>query len=421
MDLATSGGTVKLSAKDYGESVNYDKTITIQGNGATTDQITINRDASLVSGLTADTVDVGASGKIQQGINLAKDAGTVNLAASNAYGENVNYNKAITLNGNSATANSLTLNANPSNIHSITAMTVDTGSSGTIQKGLELSKVGVGTLVLSNKDYMENVNYNKVVNIVANGATTDKVTLSVDASGLSGLTADTYQVDQGGLISQGINLATEGSTLYIGSGTFYERLTLGKSLTLDGTGSTIINGQNAGTVIKVNSGAYVTLKDLQVTGGYNTGENAGGITNDGVLTLENTLISGNNAGRGGGIVNHGTLTMNSGTNIAGNSASEGAGIYSGSGTVTMNTGSTISGNGNLVNTNYGGGIFISNTNFIMNGGSITGNSANNGGGLVVYEVGANAYLYGGSISGNTNSGAYPSSNDISILSGGHVW
>jgi hypothetical protein len=70
------------------------------------------------------------------------------------------------------------------------------------------------------------------------------------------------------------------------------------------------------------------------------------------------------------------------------------------GTFVMNSGTTITGNTNI---NYGGGVYvISNGNFTMNGGIISGNKAIDGGGVAVYSEGAFT-MNGGTISGNTAS------------------
>jgi hypothetical protein len=110
-------------------------------------------------------------------------------------------------------------------------------------------------------------------------------------------------------------------------------------------------------------------------------------------------ITGNSSsfthGGGGVYVSDGTFTMNGGI-ISGNTAySGGGGVYVSGGTFTMNTG-IISGN----TTSYGGGVHVSGGTFTMNGGTISGNTAYSyGGGVYALSGGAFA-MSGGEISGN---------------------
>ena len=110
-------------------------------------------------------------------------------------------------------------------------------------------------------------------------------------------------------------------------------------------------------------------------------------------------------GNGVYVANNGTFTMYGGT-ISGNKANNGGGVYVNGGTFTMN-GGEISGN----KCNSGGGVYVNEGTFIMNGGKITGNTndltnaANTfGGGVHVAENGTFT-MNGGEISNNkTNKG-----------------
>ena len=100
---------------------------------------------------------------------------------------------------------------------------------------------------------------------------------------------------------------------------------------------------------------------------------------------------------GGAIyVESGRFIMNGGT-ISGNTAKSGGGVeVNTSGSFTMN-GGIIS--GNTANSS-GGGINVSTSSFTMNGGIISGNTANNGGGINVSST-SSFTMNGGKISGNT--------------------
>lgn len=202
-----------------------------------------------------------------------------------------------------------------------------------------------------------------------------------------------------------------GSTITLTSG----QLLINKNLTINGPGAnllTVQRGAAAGNsrIFNINSNFNVTISGLTIANGHVGNGGAGGIYNEGTLTLTASIISGNSAISGGGISNYGKLTMtnstvsdnmafsgngggidNSGTNtvtitsssISGNSASsEGGGIYSNGGTVNLFN-STVSGNSDTdVNgLLLGGGIYNLGTFNITNS-TISGNSSNGGGGIL---------------------------------------
>ena len=97
--------------------------------------------------------------------------------------------------------------------------------------------------------------------------------------------------------------------------------------------------------------------------------------------------AGTDLGIGGGIfMKNGTLTIGEGAEVSYNSGYQGAGIRCesetlGEGTCTIKEGAIIKGNATHIynQTNYGGGIFVKNSNFIMEGGTIEENYAGDGG------------------------------------------
>ena len=148
------------------------------------------------------------------------------------------------------------------------------------------------------------------------------------------------------------------------------------TLTIEGMGGSIIDGNNSVRPFTVAVGADLTLDNLTVRNGQVTGD-GGGIFNSGTLNISDSIISGNSAtGDGGGIFNSGTLNI-SDSIISGNSATgDGGGIFN-SGTATV-TSSIISAN---QASNSGGGIFNSGT-LTVTGSTIAGNAAvSNGGGI----------------------------------------
>ena len=127
------------------------------------------------------------------------------------------------------------------------------------------------------------------------------------------------------------------------------------TLTIDATGQNItISGNNSVQVMRVNTGATLTLEGLTIVHG-NGVSGAAAIENVGTLTVTNSTFSGNVGGNpgGGGIYNAVNRTLNLNTSILGNnSASIGPDIFgtvlSGDYNLVKNTsGSTLSGTHNI--------------------------------------------------------------------------
>ena len=120
----------------------------------------------------------------------------------------------------------------------------------------------------------------------------------------------------------------------------------GKTVVIDLNGKTLDRGLSEsienGSVILVESGAVLTITDSSNNPGVITGGaafNGGGISNYGMLTIENGVISGNKAidsenGLGGGIYNaEGASLIVKGGKIADNRARRGGGVYNAEGAV----------------------------------------------------------------------------------------
>jgi hypothetical protein len=141
--------------------------------------------------------------------------------------------------------------------------------------------------------------------------------------------------------------------------------------------------------------AHLTVNNCIIRN--NTG---GGIFNTNVLTLNDSVVSGNhNNSGGGGIENLAftTATINR-TTISGNeTTSEGGGLRLGGGTVTV-TNSTIS--GNLAQFIGGGIANRTDATLYLNAVTIAGNTALFGGGGIWYETTSTTSLLGTIIAGN---------------------
>jgi hypothetical protein len=206
-------------------------------------------------------------------------------------------------------------------------------------------------------------------------------------------------------------------TLVIGAG-------VGANIDLNGY---TLAGSGEGSVIKVTGqDAKLTLDDTSESGGGKvtggTGEDQNGKTygggayvdSGGNLTIKGGEISGNQATHGGGVYlyNGSTLVVDGGfisdNKATGYVSSQGGGVYSAvssavqpGGTVKTNSIDIKSGGISNNSADFsGGGMFATNTNINMSGGSITNNSAEKFGGGGISFTNGNMQMNGGTISGN---------------------
>ncbi|WP_152099373.1 choice-of-anchor Q domain-containing protein [Lacipirellula parvula] len=153
-------------------------------------------------------------------------------------------------------------------------------------------------------------------------------------------------------------------------------LVLSNDVTINGPDAEklVIDAGGLSRVFTINAGTEVTISGLTVTGGGNV-STGGGILNNGVLTLESVVVSGNTTtalGYGGGILTQNGLTGTASlylrnSTVDGNHAAIGSGLYLSldDGEVEI-TGSTISNNValGLATSTYsaGGGLAADSTN-----------------------------------------------------------
>jgi len=199
-------------------------------------------------------------------------------------------------------------------------------------------------------------------------------------------------------IGHAISLAQSGDSIMVAPATYTENLTIRFNLKIVGSGAstTIIDGgrgRGVNGVVKVRSGAHVSLSGLTIQHGR--ANNGGGIDNAGTLTINESTISGNTSAGGGGIYNYdGTLKINNST-ISGNTASRyicifrhcfyagvGGGIFNSGGTSTINN-STLYGNYSAGGFNHdgGGGIYNYGGTLKINNSTLSGNGSPFGGGI----------------------------------------
>jgi beta-glucanase (GH16 family) len=199
---------------------------------------------------------------------------------------------------------------------------------------------------------------------------------NLNDSGPGSLKQAILRVAEGGVVDFDPSLA--GGTISLSSGP----MLIGKPLVIDGSATPGISVSGGGTdrVLIIEPGGDVLLRGLTVTDGFGW-QLAGGILNNGHLTLEQSTVTGNtmatDAGEfwqgGGGIYNGpGSTLYLVDSSVSGNHADwSGGGVYSFFGTMTVVERSTISGN---VSNDVGGGLrLLGNATFVNS--TISGNQS----------------------------------------------
>ena len=177
-------------------------------------------------------------------------------------------------------------------------------------------------------------------------------------------------------------------------------ITLDKDYTYAGSGDD--------TTITISKDITLDLNGYKIDGGNANGNSVITVAAGATLTLIDRSAAqtgtitggqGSNGPCGGGVLNYGTFIMEGGT-ITGNTVGRSGGGVCNAGTFTM-TGGAIT--GNTATSYYGGGVNNEGT-FTMEGGTISGNTAKTGGG--VYNTSTGKFdMTGGAITGNTATGA----------------
>ncbi|HEX9003001.1 MAG TPA: choice-of-anchor Q domain-containing protein, partial [Blastocatellia bacterium] len=169
------------------------------------------------------------------------------------------------------------------------------------------------------------------------------------------------------------------------------------TITGPGTSSLTVSGATLYRPFTINSGKVVAISGLTVANGFNVTQ-AGGIENNGTLTINNCAIRNNKSGQSGGIQNNGTLVMNNCTVHGNMSTGFGGGIASfGSFTTTLNN-CTISGN---TATADAAGLATGGTWFLTNCTVVNNTAGSVGGGIEIYS--ANVTLKNTIVANNTSS------------------
>jgi hypothetical protein len=186
-----------------------------------------------------------------------------------------------------------------------------------------------------------------------------------------------------------------------------------------------ISGNNSDRVFIVNAGTTATVKHLTVKNGFGF-QLAGGILNNGSLTLDHVVVTENtmttNAGDfwqgGGGIYNGDGATLNLiDSSVTNNQAAwSGGGVYSFFNTTTTILRSTISGN---VSNDVGGGIRALGNMTITNS-TISGNRSTGWHGGAIFQTDGNITITNSTIANNIAPDWAPSTFFIGQFGGSFV-
>jgi hypothetical protein len=156
---------------------------------------------------------------------------------------------------------------------------------------------------------------------------------------------------------------------------------IGFGLTITGPSASnlTVSGAGSSRVFQVASGATAFISNLTIADGYGNGA---GILNYGTLTLQNSILTGNDSmtlGYGGGLGNlWGTASLTNVT-FTGNAAADGSAIYN-TGTLTLQN-STINNNGGSDPDSSGGAITNNGGQATIANSTLLGNHADNGGAI----------------------------------------
>ncbi len=228
----------------------------------------------------------------------------------------------------------------------------------------------------------------------------DPIVSNTNDSGAGSLRKALGSVCVGGTVHFASELA--GQTITLASS-----LVLGKNVTVDGVDAPglTISGNDAVRVFIVNAGTTATLKNLAVVHGYGW-QVAGGILNNGSLTLDHVTVTQNqmatDAGDywqgGGGIYNGEWATLHLvDSSVSDNQARwSGGGIYSFFNTTTTIVRSTISGN---VSNDVGGAI-RSLGDFTITNSTLSGNTATGWHGGAIFHTDGDMEILNSTIANN---------------------
>lgn len=207
-----------------------------------------------------------------------------------------------------------------------------------------------------------------------------------------------------------IGAASAGDTINFQSGlagsiALSSQLVINKNLTIGGpaSASTItVSGGSASRVFSINPGVTATIQRLTIANGdVSPSGNGGGVLNNGVLTLDSVIMTGNRALNGGAIFgNGGSLSVIDSSITGSSAASTGGGIYASSGAMSILR-TTVAGS---TSSSSGGGLYVNNAAVTVLQSTFSGNSTTSTGGGLALNGAGTLTIANSTLSGNSSSG-----------------
>lgn len=192
----------------------------------------------------------------------------------------------------------------------------------------------------------------------------------------------------------------------------------------DDTTNTVIEASGLVSVFALTGAPTVLFSRMRMTGGV-SGAAGGGIDGSagGAITVANCVIDNNEAVSGAGVFAAGPLTM-TGSSVTNNRASgSGGGLQLvGSGVNHTVASTTISGNSVSGGSPQGGGLFIDQANVAITGTTITTNTAATGAGIYAITTASSAQTMDSAskVTNNTGTGIEATGAGTFVVNGGTV-
>ena len=350
---------------------------------------------STVSIGTSGTITLtgNGSGTIGEGVAIAGNVTTVNITAQFNEGSLPNGAGVAVVGTNNVGANSpsgVTISGSTFTGYGSATPAITLASSSSSPTYISTNPVTATGNTIGGSGYQtEDLIYHKLDNAALGLVTTD-------ASNL-------YVTTNSGSIQRGVDAATTGQTVNVGSGTYNESDTLNKAITLAGVDTSAKINPTSGNGITVSfNGA--TIQNLVVFGAPGSGISATGLTG---LTLTG-VVSRNNTGSGAQLSNDASVTVTNGSyswNAVQGFNATGGSSYSLSGVIANNNGNT---------TPQGSGINITN---ITGPSTVTNCTANNNHyhGLSAGDGTSGLTISGGTYTGNGTAGNATTGGGINII------
>ncbi|WP_313187237.1 DUF7601 domain-containing protein [Lacrimispora sp.] len=244
--------------------------------------------------------------------------------------------------------------------------------------------------------------------------------ISVENSEISGNTADHgggFQIN-GGTLTINDSKITNNKVRGLGGAIYLNSISDATTLIITGGEISGNESEMLGGGISEESNvtckSSITIKDCMISRNSSSSYGGAMATSRGIITVINSKISGNTAGYGGGIfTTNGSNFTISGGEISGNAALASAGYFGGgqgggihgrfSSIVTIKDGGKLINNvaeSAGANSGQGGGVFLYQSQVVIEDGEISGNMAKQSGGGIYSEDNGTIKVEAGSIDGN---------------------